>query len=617
MSQELFDALSSLCSRKDIDFSSLHKELHALVGQGLRQSRRRVIVRFLSILETLAQLPESEEARTLITKGLETLLALSEGRLNNKDGAGNITLLSVSAREALKPFFYRGLLCNENFLARLAWDLQKDAEELQACLDQNNPKKTLFLIRMIKDDFSYVGMQVSAEIAEATEHLQEESVYEAFSQKNAESLKTFITFLRQTSEFLSRNKGGGEVIARREEQLLKDASSIVDNLKKPYQEMQGVILTSEEVSALLNDETSHQTVFTALPDTPAYTPKPLSLEERKAMGEHQDRLVKLAGKLFLKQELLKALVPKEQKILAGDRLESLEGLTQKLKDDLFKNYYISLKKLLGQELREFVQKEVDRLGKKVRLGVRGENCEILTREGDFVKDLVFRLAGNAMSYSIEMPERRLALEKTEGGRLIVSFEDIGEEFQITVQDDGRGFNDSTMDFDGITQSLEERGGVLNIESTEGEMLKICARFPMKKLITKSVLCRCGSLYLLMPFRSILKIVPAESMENPAISKDSNCLGQIAFSALMGSEKCPNKMALVCSFGDKNIVYTAEEILGEIEALSEESDVPLPPCCDNAVILSSDRIGFLLNERLLFSKSQSILEKRAENLKAFA
>ena len=640
MSQELFEALTSLRVLPE-QSGMIQQKVHEAVVLGRQNPRLKMFPRFLNILEILASLesevPENAQAsRAIIEKGVNTLCSMIEGKVNGKEGAQILSILSQSARDLMPSLMRRGFLCSPIFWDQAALDLRADSTELRQCLQDNNPKRAIYLVHLIKDTFAFAGMIASSKVTEEAEKRIKNGTFP----NDAVKLDGFIDFFMQEALFLDTFKDDESHMISHEEQIEGRIPSLMGVFgQSKSQSNGGVTLTAEEVRALLEDN-KNEALFT-FDNTLKSDVVPVNYDhlsggtdksyELIAEGFHsveaanpefqidpeqEDMLIKLAGKLFLKQELLKNLVPEDQKILAGENWDSLDALTVRLKEKLFRSYYISLADLLGKDIRALVQQTVDQKGKKIKLGVRGESREVLSREGTFVKDMVFALVENALNNSIEMPVRRRALDKSETAWLLIEFEDTGGEFEIQVRDDGRGLNaEASQKLEQLRIKVEDRGGNLTINSAENEYLKVSLRFPMKKLLTKSLLCSCGDTRFLIPLRIVRMIVGADSIENPVLNKDPRCIGQISLSAIMDLDKCPNNVALVCAFGEELIVFTVESVLGEMEALIEDTETPLPPCTDGAVILKGSHVGFLVNERLLYTKSTSMLEKRAEALQS--
>ncbi|MGL5255115.1 MAG: hypothetical protein ACRC9L_09020 [Brevinema sp.] len=643
MSQELFEALTSLRADLPKQAGMIQQKLHEAVVLGRKNPRLKMFPRFLNILEILASLEDgfpqnNKESFTIIEKGIDTLCQMIEGKINGQEGAHILSILAQSARDLMPSLMRRGFLCSSIFWEQAAFDLRTDSIELRQCLLENNPKRAIYLVHLIKDTFAFAGMVASSKVTEEAE----KRIQSGRFPEDAVQLDGIIDFFMQEALFLETFKDDEAHIINHEEHTEGQMPRLMNAFQQPNKQNRstgGVTLTPEEVRALLEDtndptsftfDNSNETDVVPLKHEHLSRGSDKSYElidqrgesfgsvkpEYQIDPEQEDILIKLAGKLFLKQELLKNLVPEDQKILAGENWDSLDALTVRLKEKLFRSYYTPLSDLLGKDIRALVQQSVDEKGKKIKLGIRGESREVLSREGAFVKEMVFALVENALTHSIEMPVRRRALDKGETAWLLIEFEDTGGEFEIQVRDDGRGLNtESTRILENIRTKVEERGGNLTINSAENEYLKVSLRFPMKKLLTKSLLCNCGDTRFLIPLRIIRMIVSADSIENPALSKDPRCIGQISLAALMDLDKCPNNIALVCAFGEELIVLTVESVLGEIEALIEDTETPLPPCTDGAVILKGSHIGFLVNERLLYTKSIAMLEKRAETLQA--
>lgn len=662
MSEKLFDAITLLhrkLAAEQLDIHHTKDSLHQIVKIGRQSQKLRIITQFLNLLEVLAKKYEYADAdiifqvKELIKQGLGTIERMVSGTLNNADGA---TILSGISRE-IHHFLSHDLPANaliyeELLMEQFAVDLEKDIELIREA--EKNPqaenlyKTILYYLKRIQDNSLFLGMSQPAKVAEAMQQtLKKNNFHETLL---SSSFQTALDFLEKNAAFIRKNLKDQNAIT--EYFLNLDASDIIQQLSNIEHENQtlpnGVILTAEEINALMADdiqsfeEISFDDVPTApkarllpediIPASPqmllqerheVFIPEPAKeknidtpqFPSEKKSPDHEDTLIQLAGKLFLKQETLKSLISEDNRMLIGNDLQELEAITAHLKEKLFNKYYISVSELLGKDLRTFIKEEVDTLGKKIKLGIRGEQSEILARDADFVKALTFHLVKNSLEYSLEAPIRRRALDKNEVGWLLIEFSDSGGEFEIQVRDDGRGLSPA-MHIDAVKKQVESKKGSLSIDSEDNEYLKIRITLPMKKILTRNLLLRVGETKILIPMKSVKQVLDIHSKENPIIQNDPLCLGQVSFAAALGLEKSPINVLIVCGFGEEKIVFGAEQVFGQIDALTEDIDTPLIPCASGAVILKDGSIGFLMNEKELYQKSKNLLMKRAESLSKY-
>ncbi len=284
-----------------------------------------------------------------------------------------------------------------------------------------------------------------------------------------------------------------------------------------------------------------------------------------------------------------------------------ESITANIKHAVFDSHYISVEKLFGNELKDFIQEEVKSLSKKIRLGIRGERSEMLAKDGAFVKELVFALVKNSLHYSLEPVFRRRATEKSETAWLLIEFEDFGDTFNIYIRDDGRGLMPDQMHISSIETSVMDRGGSVEIDSMDGEYLKIHIQLPAKRIFIDCLAVETGGSNILIPDRYIDKIVSAK--EVPAYRSDENFMGQINLSTLLGLDHSPANAFVVCRFGAHKIIFGVEKILYNIEAVVENVDSPLIDGVDSVSILKDNSIGFIINERKIYQMAKDLIQNR--------
>ncbi len=313
------------------------------------------------------------------------------------------------------------------------------------------------------------------------------------------------------------------------------------------------------------------------------------------------------GRHFLKQDILLETLSEEQQVQMLDDITEIQILTTNIRNSLFENYHISIDQLLGKELKQFIQKEVKELGKKIRLGIRGERSIILMRESEFVKDLVFTLVKNSLHFSLEPIFRRRATDKSETAWLLLEFEDAGNTFDFYIRDDGRGLMPEQMNIEEIQESIIERGGYIDVDSLEGEYLKIHVQLPMQKIFVKSLAVKVGSVTVLIPDRCIQKII--DSKDAFTHQQQDNCIGQVNLSTLLGVDHSSANMFVVCEFGINTILLGVEDILYNIEAVIEDAELPLIPGVGHVSILKDGTIGFVLDEKTIYQMAKELISKR--------
>lgn len=94
-----------------------------------------------------------------------------------------------------------------------------------------------------------------------------------------------------------------------------------------------------------------------------------------------------------------------------------------------------------------------RLGKQVRLEVRGRDVRADRRTLQTARGLLRHLIRNAIDHGIEGPEERARMGKPPTGRLVLSIETAESALRVELSDDGAGF-----DLAAVRRELARRGG---------------------------------------------------------------------------------------------------------------------------------------------------------------
>src|SRR5690606_8004993 len=91
-------------------------------------------------------------------------------------------------------------------------------------------------------------------------------------------------------------------------------------------------------------------------------------------------------------------------------------------------------------------------GKKARLEVFAEGLELDREVADRLQGALLQIIRNAVDHGIETPEERVAQGKAAEGRVQVRAALEGAEVRVTVDDDGRGFDE-----EGLVSAAAARG----------------------------------------------------------------------------------------------------------------------------------------------------------------
>ena len=661
MSHSLFDSIKSLYYKLNIENLDIHnaqKDLSNIVLLGKEKAKLRIITHFLSVLEALVRNYEYDDAQAIaivkdiVKKGLELIIGMVDGTISNTDGVFKIEKIVQNSKELLiKKFGNKNLLSDEKLSVQFANDLLQDVGTVKeffvspilATSNKQYYETVKYYVQKIYDNSSFMGIQDLLELTISVSNFidleYENNRFSAleshadfllildYYEKTAHTILIYNNNIQEITKYFSDNSTK-DLIGR----LLHTSTKITDT-NKHNQVQTPLVLTTEEITALMNDDNDfdsisfnseivdstseqvnahnsikidHSEYQTLMNQTSTKNSENLDYKELYDVSQ-EESLIRYVGRMFQKQDLLFSELTEETTVKMTDDLIEMQALTTNIKKILFDHYYVSVETLLGTDIREYIHREVKNIGKKIRLGIRGENSELLTRESEFVKHLVFTLVKNSIHFSLESAFRRKATDKNEVGWLLIEFEDAGDHFDIYIRDDGRGIVEDQMNLTELQEQVTKKGGTLEIDSMDNEYLKIHVQLPMKKILTDCLVVQLKDTKVLIPNRCIDRVIDVK--ESSIALRDEKCLGQVNLATILGIDNVPSKMLIVCDFGAKKIIFGVEKILYNIEALVEYVDVPLLPCVDQVSITKDGSLGFILNEKKLYQKAKHVILQR--------
>ena len=660
MSHSLFDSIKSLYYKLNIENLDIHntqKELNNIVLLGKEKVKLRIVTHFLSVLESLARNYEYDDAQAIaivkdtVKKGLELIIDMVDGTISNTDGVFKIEKIVQNSKALLiKKLGDTTLLTDEKLLVQFANDLLQDVGTIKEffvtpILISSNKQyyETIkYYLQKIYDNISFMGIQELLELTTSfSNFIDVEYKNNKFSELGShvdfllaldyyeKTAHTILIYNDNIQEITKYFLGNDTKDLR--DRLSNISTGIIDTDKND-QIQTPLVLTTEEITALMNDDNdfdsvsfnnevqndseligkdnsvkiNHSEYQTLINQKSTKNSENLDYKELYDVSQ-EESLIRYVGRMFQKQDLLFSELTEETTVKMTDDLIEMQALTTNIKKILFDHYYISVEALLGTEIREYIHREVKNIGKKIRLGIRGENSELLTRESEFVKHLVFTLVKNSIHFSLESAFRRKATDKNEVGWLLIEFEDAGDHFDIYIRDDGRGIVEDQMNLTELQEQVTKKGGTLEIDSMDNEYLKIHVQLPMKKILTDCLVVQLKDTKVLIPNRCIDRVIDVK--ESSIALRDEKCLGQVNLATILGIDNVPSKMLIVCDFGAKKIIFGVEKILYNIEALVEYVDVPLLPCVDQVSITKDGSLGFILNEKKLYQKAKHVILQR--------
>lgn len=239
----------------------------------------------------------------------------------------------------------------------------------------------------------------------------------------------------------------------------------------------------------------------------------------------------------------------------------LRKLTDELQDIVMSIRMVPISATF-QKMNRIVRDMGKKLNKEVALIIIGETTEVDKTIIDGIADPLMHLVRNAMDHAIEDKTSRINSNKSPGGQIILSAQNVGGDIIICVSDDGKGldsqeilkkardknllskpeadftekeiFNlltlpgfstkEAVTEFSGrgvgmdvVKKNIEKIGGAVTIESVKGTGTNIFFKIPLTLAIISSMEIRVGTNIYAIPITNIresFKAKPDQFFSDP-------------------------------------------------------------------------------------------------------
>ncbi|WP_294150652.1 chemotaxis protein CheA [uncultured Clostridium sp.] len=214
---------------------------------------------------------------------------------------------------------------------------------------------------------------------------------------------------------------------------------------------------------------------------------------------------------------------------------------------------------ISRVVRDISRKE----NKKITFTVTGQDVEVDKKIADSILEPLLHLIRNAVDHGIETPEERAAAGKSQTGQITLSFENMGGEICVSVQDDGCGidtekvlkkakdkklftgneadysetelmelcllpgfstreqaneFSGRGVGLDVVRQMVEKFGGHLHLESRKGSGSRFILHLPLTLTIIDSIRLLAGDNCFAVPARQVMQFFPYPPAETELVRR---------------------------------------------------------------------------------------------------
>ena len=266
-------------------------------------------------------------------------------------------------------------------------------------------------------------------------------------------------------------------------------------------------------------------------------------------GEAQSFISVNIKKMDLLMDLIGELVIAEAVVLQNPDLKvpgldltnfqksagQLSKITSELQDAIMAMRMMPLKNTF-QKMNRIVYDTSKKLGKDIELEVIGEDTEVDKNIIEHISDPLMHLIRNSVDHGIESDEDRKAIGKTEKGKVVLEAKNEGGEKAkangllgnrtekdltekeifnfITVpgfstkkkvtEYSGRG-----VGMDVVVKNIQQVGGVLDIESVEGQGFTMTMKIPLTLAIIDGIIFSVGETNFVTPTNSVTELIRIE------------------------------------------------------------------------------------------------------------
>lgn len=193
------------------------------------------------------------------------------------------------------------------------------------------------------------------------------------------------------------------------------------------------------------------------PSTPGAPSSPSAKATTIKIGLNQiQKILSLAGELILsRNQFQESIDPETRRAFA-----SISQQVTMMQEEVIKLSMDPASKIT-QNFPRIVRDLSNKLGKKVKLVVTGQDVLFEARMIDLLKAPFTHIIRNAMDHGIEKPDDRIAQGKMLSGTLSIHFKNLEEDVLVEIKDDGKG-----IDPEMIKASALKKGLITEDESHE-------------------------------------------------------------------------------------------------------------------------------------------------------
>jgi two-component system chemotaxis sensor kinase CheA len=354
--------------------------------------------------------------------------------------------------------------------------------------------------------------------------------------------------------------------------------------------------------------------------------------------ERLDGLMNLVGELVIDRTRLEQIRERLARVLKdanlNDLLENLEEtsshltrVTDELQEEIMRSRMLPVRSVLTR-LPRLVRDVAAKCGKKVEFTMAGEETELDRSVIEEISDPLIHILRNAVDHGIETPGERLAAGKPESGSITVTAWNQETYIYLSVRDDGRGIDTSTLrrkavdrglvtreiadaasdhevvqyiffaglstatavsdvsgrgvGMDIVRTNIEHLNGHVTVSSTPGQGSEFIIQLPLTLATTKALMVAANDTVYALPLVAVTEVLAEDTAEiypvagRLTLRLRDRLLPVIDLAAALGDEPPAHigggRYVVAARYGDRQVALIVDRLLGEqdvvVKALGE-------------------------------------------------
>jgi len=384
-----------------------------------------------------------------------------------------------------------------------------------------------------------------------------------------------------------------------------------------------------------------------------------------------DELIDMVGELVITQSMLGQLGEEfdmSKLVRLREGLEELERNSREIQDAVMRVRMQPISFAFNRFPR-MVHDLSQKLDKKVRLELVGEDTEMDKTVMEKINDPLVHLVRNSMDHGLEGPEERLAACKEEEGYVRLKAFHQGGSIVVEVSDDGRGLNreklfgigvkkgliketdiltdeqvfmllfaagfstaEKLSDISGrgvgldvVRRNIESLGGNVEVHSVFGEGTVFTIRLPLTLAVLDGQLLTVDQQTYVLPLVSIVESLQMDPEAVSALAGDTRVyrlrdeyIPIVSLSRLFNtndsemtlSANLGGKLLVIVEWADKRIGLMVDDLLGQQQVVikSLETNYERVPGLSGATILGDGTVSLILDISGIMDMSAKAIER---------